>query len=362
MSHMTRVDQLYRKTARILVVDDERLSLVLLERLLRAAGYSNIVLIQDPLTFMEIYEAEPTDLILLDLEMPGLSGFALIEQLAARRDPLTPPILILTAQHSREYRLRALESGASDFIVKPFDQAEVAARVRNMLDVQIAHRLAHDQKTILERLVCERTQQIRLTQLEIVQRLSRAAEYRDNETGEHILRMSHISALLARHFGWDEERVELMLHASPMHDIGKIGIPDRILLKPGRLDPEEWAIMQTHATIGGEILDGSKSELIRLAREIALTHHEKWDGSGYPQGLAGEAIPESGRIVALADVFDALTSARVYKPAWKVEDALDWIRQQSGKHFDPRLLGIFFEILPQILEIRERFKDPEAAS
>ncbi|QIK39154.1 response regulator [Caldichromatium japonicum] len=356
---MSRVDQLYRKTARILVVDDERLSLILMERLLKAAGYSNIVLVQDPYAFMKVYEEAPTDLILLDIDMPGLSGFDLIEQLAARHDPLTPPILVLTAQHSRDYRMRALELGASDFIAKPFDQAEVAVRVRNMLDVYIAHRLAQDQKAVLEHLVHERTHQIRATQLEIVRRLSRAAEYRDNETGEHILRMSHNSTLIAHHIGWDEERCELMLHASPMHDIGKIGIPDHILLKPGKLDPKEWAIMQTHATIGADILAGSDLELLQLAREIALSHHEKWDGSGYPRGLAGEAIPESGRIVALADVFDALTSARVYKVAWKVEDALDWMRAQSGKHFDPQLLAVFFELLPEILEIRERFKDPE---
>ncbi|NVZ09681.1 response regulator [Allochromatium humboldtianum] len=355
---MARVDTLCRKTARILVVDDERVSLVLMERLLQAAGYSNIVLVQDPYEFMAVYRQAPTDLILLDIEMPGLSGFDLIEQLAALADPLTPPILVLTSLRSRDYRLRALEAGASDFIGKPFDQAEVAARVRNMLDVQLAHRMAHDQKDMLERIVYERTRQIRETRLQVVQRLGRAAEYRDNETGQHILRMSHTSTLLARHLGWDEDRCEIMLHASPMHDVGKIGIPDSILLKPGALTPEEWRIMQTHSTIGGDILGGDDSELLQLAREIALSHHEKWDGGGYPLGLAGEDIPESGRIVALADVFDALTSVRPYKPAWEVEAALEWMRGQSGKHFDPRIMEVFLSLVPEILEIRERFADP----
>ncbi|MGQ9830842.1 MAG: HD domain-containing phosphohydrolase [Thermochromatium sp.] len=355
---MARVDALCRKTARILVVDDERVSLVLMDRLLRASGYTNIVLIQNPCEFMAAYEAAPTDLILLDLEMPGITGFELIEQLSARQDPLMPPILVLTSLQSRDYRLRALESGASDFIPKPFDQAEVAARVRNMLDVQLAHRMAHDQKDVLERLVYERTRQIRETQLQVIQRLGRAAEYRDNETGQHILRMSHTATLLAQHLGWNEEQCEMMLHASPMHDVGKIGIPDSILLKPGPLTPEEWRIMQTHSTIGGDILSGDDSDLLRMAREIALTHHEKWDGSGYPLGLAGEDIPESGRIVALADVFDALTSVRPYKPAWKVEAALEWMRGQSGRHFDPRLLEVFLALVPEILKIRERFADP----
>lgn len=355
---MARVDTLCRKTARILVVDDERVSLILMERLLQASGYANIVLIQDPQQFMAIYRQAPTDLILLDIEMPGITGFELIEQLAALQDPLTPPILVLTSLRTRDCRLRALEAGASDFIGKPFDQAEVAARVRNMLDVQLAHRMAHDQKDVLEQIVYERTREIRETRLQVVQRLGRAAEYRDNETGQHILRMSHTSTLLAKHVGWSDEQCEIMLHASPMHDLGKIGIPDSILLKPGPLTPDEWKIMQTHSTIGGDILSGDDSELLKLAREIALSHHEKWDGSGYPLGLVAEEIPESGRIVALADVFDALTSVRPYKPAWDVNAALDWIRTQAGKHFDPRLTEVFLGLVPEILHIRERFADP----
>lgn len=346
-----------RGMARILVVDDERTSLILMKRLLQASGYSDIVLIQDSCEVMAEYQAAPTDLILLDIQMPHLTGFDVIEQLAALQDPLMPPILVLTARHGRGEMLRALKSGAHDVIRKPFDQAEVAARVRNMLDVRLAHKMLYNQKDVLERIVRERTHQIRETRLQVVQRLGRAAEYRDNETGRHILRMSHSSALLAQQLGWNDAQCEIMLHASPMHDVGKIGIPDYILLKPGKLTPDEWQIMQTHASIGGDILSGDDSELLQLAREIALTHHEKWDGSGYPLGLAGDAIPISGRIVALADVFDALTSERPYKKAWSIDAALDWIQEQTGKHFDPAVVTVFLQLVPEILNIRNRFSD-----
>ncbi|MFU8788925.1 MAG: HD-GYP domain-containing protein, partial [Methylobacter sp.] len=204
-----------------------------------------------------------------------------------------------------------------------------------------------------------RTDELRRTRLQVVQRLGRAAEYRDNETGNHILRMSHISALLAKSIGWNDAGCELMLHASPMHDIGKIGIPDHILLKPGSFEPDEWEIMKTHAAIGANILEGDDSDLMRCAREIALSHHEKWDGSGYPYGLSGEAIPLSGRIAALADVFDALTSERPYKKAWTIEAAVDLIKQNNGSHFDPALVSAFLQQLPEILKIRERFSEPE---
>ncbi|SEL36671.1 putative two-component system response regulator [Ectothiorhodospira marina] len=347
-----------RKAARIMVVDDERANLILMDRLLRTEGYSNLVLVQDPREVMASYRQAPTDLILLDIKMPHMNGFEVMEQFAALEDPLVPPILVLTAQHSRDYMLRALSSGARDFIGKPFDRAEVLARVRNMLDVQLAHRMTHDQKDMLAQLVHERTDEIRRTRLQVVQRLGRASEYRDNETGCHILRMSHISALLAQHVGWDRDHCERMLHASPMHDVGKIGIPDRILLKPGKLTPEEWEIMKSHATIGADILSGDDSDLLLMAREIALTHHEKWDGSGYPKGLAGHDIPMSGRICALADVFDALTSWRPYKEAWTVEDALGLIRKGVGHHFDPDLAELFFSLMPDILAIRERFPEP----
>jgi putative two-component system response regulator len=218
--------------------------------------------------------------------------------------------------------------------------------------------MVHNQKTVLEDMVRARTEELRRTRLQVVQRLGMAAEYRDEETGNHILRMSHTCALLARAIGWSEAGCDLILNASPMHDIGKIGIPDAIMLKPGTFQPHEWEIMKTHAAIGGKLLEGDDSTLMRMAREIALTHHEKWDGSGYPDGLAGEAIPQAGRIAALADVFDALTSVRPYKQAWTVEAAVECITENSGKHFDPSLVEVFLRELPGIEEIRERFAEP----
>ncbi|MBK1718178.1 HD-GYP domain-containing protein [Thiocystis violacea] len=358
MNNITKPNKPVRSLARILVVDDERSNLILMDRLLRAEGYENPILIQDPREVMPAYRRVTPDLILLDIRMPYVTGFDIIEQIVALNDPLAPPILVLTAQHSRDYLLRALQAGAHDFIGKPFDRAEVVIRVRNMLDVQLAHRMTHDQRDGLEKIVHERTREIRDTRLQVVQRLGRAAEYRDNETGRHILRMSHTSALIAQHLGWNEGQCETMLHASPMHDVGKIGIPDALLLKPGKLTADEWRIMRTHTTIGGDLLSGDDSELLRMAREIALNHHEKWDGGGYPQGLVGEAIPLTGRIVALADVFDALTSARPYKQAWEVSEALQWIRDNVGSHFDPRLAELFFGSIEEILAIRERFADP----
>ncbi|TAN70264.1 MAG: response regulator [Methylobacter sp.] len=355
-----KTNTLYKKeAARILIVDDEPVNLKLLDKMLSAQGYNNLVLIQDPRQVLEIYKQQRTDLILLDINMPHLDGFGVMEQLKALDDPLFPPLVILTAQHGQDFLLRALNAGARDFITKPFDRNELLARVRNMLDAQLAHRLVYEQKDVLDEMVQVRTDELRRTRLQVVQRLGRAAEYRDNETGNHILRMSHISALLAKAIGWNKADCELMLHASPMHDIGKIGIPDNILLKPGKFEPEEWEIMKTHAVIGANILEGDDSELMRCAAEIALTHHEKWDGSGYPYGLSCEAIPLTGRIAALADVFDALTSVRPYKKAWTIESAVGLIKDSSGTHFDPGLVVVFLEQLPEILKIRERFSEPE---
>lgn len=344
---------------RILIIDDEPANLKLLDKMLRSQGYPPPVLVDDPREVLDRYRQQQPDLILLDINMPHLDGYQVMEQLNALNEPLLPPIVILTAQHGKEYLLKALAAGARDFVTKPFDRNELLMRVRNLLDAHMAHRLLHDQKQVLEQMVRHRTEELHATRLQVVQRLGMAAEYRDEETGHHILRMSHISALLAKASGWDDAACDLILNASPMHDIGKIGIPDAVLLKPGRFEPHEWAIMQTHAVIGGKLLEGDDSDLMRTAREIALTHHEKWDGSGYPHGLVGEAIPPSGRIAALADVFDALTSARPYKKAWTIEAAVDLIKSSSGQHFDPQLVELFLQQLPAILEIRDRYSEPQ---
>ncbi len=348
--------------ARILVVDDEPTNLKLADAMLRSDGYSDIVLLQDPRELPARYAEAPADLILLDLNMPHLDGYAVMARLKALGDPLLPPILVLTAQGSHEHLLRSLAAGARDFVTKPFDRAELLMRVRNLLDAHLAHRLLYQQRDVLEEMVRQRTQELHRSRLQVVQRLGRAAEFRDEETGNHILRMSHTAVVLAQAAGWSEHDCELLLHAAPMHDIGKIGIPDVILLKPGKLDADEWRVMKTHAEIGARILDGADSELLEMGRQVALTHHEKWDGSGYPHGLAGVAIPQVGRICALADVFDALTAERPYKKAWTVEAALALIQAESGRHFDPALVPLFLARLPAILAIRDRYSDATPAA
>lgn len=354
---MTDLD---RKDAKILLVDDELVNLKLLDKLLRGQGYNNLISVQDSRRVVDCCRAEQPDLILLDINMPYLDGFDVMAQLRESSDALLPPIIVLTAQNSRDFMLRALSAGARDFVTKPFDRVELLMRVESQLDVQMAHRIVNDRRTELEALVQERTEMLNKTRLEIVRRLGRAAEYRDNETGYHILRMSQTSMLLAKSLGWSEQQCELMLNASPMHDVGKIGIPDAILLKPGKLDAGEWQVMQTHTTVGAELLSDGGSELLELARIIALHHHEKWDGSGYPMGLKGEKIPQAARIVAVADVFDALTSSRPYKKAWPVEEAVALIRNESGSHFDPQVVDHFMLLLDEILLIRDRYLEPEA--
>lgn len=343
----------------IFMVDDEMPNLKLLDRILANEGYTSRVMIQDPREVIARYNETRPDLILLDLNMPHLTGYQVIEQLKALDDPLLPPIVILTAQYGRDEMLKGLNAGARDFIGKPFDRTELLMRVRNLVEAQLSHRLLADQKNVLEDLVQQRTEALTLSRREIVQRLGRASEYRDNETGMHIVRMSQVAALLARRLGWDESQCDLMLNASKMHDLGKIGIPDAILLKPGKLEPDEFEIMKTHCRIGAEILSDGNSELLALAREIALTHHEKWDGSGYPQGLKGEDIPQSGRIAAVSDVFDALTAVRPYKKAWTVEQAVDLIRTSRGSHFDPQVVAAFLESIDVIVSIRKNNPDTE---
>ena len=270
----------------------------------------------------------------------------------------SPPILILTAQYEQEHRVRALQSGASDYVTKPFSVAELLARVRNQVQGQLYSKFMRGRTKWLEERVRKRTREIYDTRLQIVRRLGRAAEFRDNETGLHIIRMSQMSMLLGEAAGMSPGDCELLLNASPMHDIGKIGIPDHVLLKPGKFNPQEWAIMQTHTTIGADILSGDDSELLTMARTIALSHHEKWDGSGYPAGLKGERIPLVARIVAMADVFDALTSVRPYKHAWSLEDTLEYIDANRGKHFDPDLVDLLHPRIRDIMAIREQYPEP----
>ena len=354
------------KSACILAVDDELPNVKLLERMLAAKGFSHVLSTQDPREVLGLVQKHDIDLILLDINMPHMDGYQVMEQLQASFPNDLPPILVLTAQHDQDFRQRALDNGARDYVTKPFDVDELFSRVKNLLEVHQANKYMNQQNTILDERVRQRTkelewahEQLHNSRLQIVRRLGRAAEYRDNETGLHIIRMSKMAVLIARQAGMSEDECDLLLNAAPMHDIGKIGIPDHILLKPGKFVPEEWAIMQTHAQIGADILSGDDSPLLNMASEIALTHHEKWDGSGYPNGLKGVDIPLVGRITALADVFDALTSERPYKKAWSVDDSVALIKENSGTQFDPVLVEYFLIVLDSIVAIKQQYAEPE---
>ncbi|QCU89899.1 HD domain-containing phosphohydrolase [Thiomicrorhabdus sediminis] len=343
------------KNAVILAVDDEPINLKLLERILSNNGYTSILTETDPRNVSAIYQTNRPDLILLDLNMPHCDGYQVMAQLKALNDPLLPPIVILTAQNTEQFLVKALEAGARDFVTKPFKVDELLVRVKNLIEIQLAHKSLYMQKVDLEKMVLQRTRQLHEERLQIIQRVGWAAEFNEKENGNHILRISNISALLAKNLGFDDYQCELILNASSMHDIGKINIPDSILSKPGKLDAQEWEVMKQHTLLGAQILDGNDSDLMTMAKEIALTHHEKWDGSGYPNGLAGDEIPMVGRIVAVADVFDSLTSSRPYMQKWTVEAAIELIKDLSGKHFDPKVVSVFESELEEIIKIKNQF-------
>lgn len=334
-------DTTLSRRATLLIADDEPTNLQVLRQILQA-DY-RLLFAKDGAKAVELAHTERPDLILLDVMMPNMTGHDACRALKADAATRDIPVIFVTAMADTQDEARGFELGAVDYIVKPVSPPIVRARVRTHLSLV-------------------RMDELRETRMQIIERLGRAAEYKDNETGLHVIRMSHYAQVLALAAGWSEVDAEELLAAAPMHDIGKIGIPDHILLKPRPLSPEEWAVMRNHPRIGADIIGEHRSTVLRLAREIALGHHEKWDGSGYPQSLAGEAIPASARIVAIADVFDALTTARPYKQAWTVEAALDQLRQDAGKHFDPQLVELFMGVLPQVLAIRERWKEDEAAA
>jgi putative two-component system response regulator len=327
------------KQARILIVDDQHANVLLLERLLAAHHFVDVTgTTQSDEAETICAEIEP-DLLLLDLHMPEPDGFEIMRQLRARPAGPTPmPIIVLTADPSPETKRRALSIGANDFVHKPFDAVEVILRIENLLATRRLQLTLHTHNTMLEQRVRERTHELEHARIEIIERLAHAAEYRDDDTGEHTQRVGRTAALLADTLALPSDFVARIRRAAPLHDVGKLGISDAILLKPGKLTPSEYATMQEHVTIGAEILAGSRSKLLQLAKEIALTHHERWDGSGYPAGLKGEQIPISGRIVAVADVFDALTHHRPYKHAWPVVDALAELHRLSSHHFDPQIV------------------------
>ncbi|MGF1695134.1 two-component system response regulator [Vibrio lamellibrachiae] len=291
------------------------------------------------------------DLILLDIMMPDLDGYEVCRVLKSQPNTAHIPIIFVTAKISPEDEIKGLSLGAVDYITKPITPAVAIQRVQTQLSL-------YNQKLALYLKVKEQTSEINHSKIEMVKRLGRAAEYKDNETGMHVLRMSHYCHVLALACGMSLEDADVLREAAPMHDIGKIGIPDHVLLKPGKLDAEEWQVMKTHVDIGVDILgDTAGSRLLEMAVDVAQSHHEKWDGSGYPIGLSGDNIPLVARIAAVADVFDALTSERPYKQAWSVERTLTLLREEKGQHFDPSLVDLFLDNLDEIIEIKNRFKD-----
>nr|HID57863.1 two-component system response regulator [Desulfobacterales bacterium] len=349
--------------SRVLVVDDEDRNLRLMEAMLVTLGYE-VIQARDGEEALKKVQEIPPDVILLDIMMPKMDGFEVARLLKEDEETKIIPIVMVTALKEVEDRVKALDVGADDFLTKPVDKTELEARVKSLLKVKAYNDYVRNYQKELESEVSKRTDQVRsafekikVTSLEIIHRLSRAAEYKDEDTGRHIQRMSHYAAAIARRMGMNEDTVESILYAAPMHDVGKIGIPDRILLKPAKLDPDEWETMKEHTIIGGRILEGSDTRFVKLAEVIALTHHEKWDGTGYPTGLKGTKVPLAGRITAIADVFDALSSKRPYKPAFSLEKSFTIIREGRGSHFDPDVVDAFFSVKDEILAIREKYKD-----
>jgi putative two-component system response regulator len=326
----------------ILVVDDDQANVLLLARLLAAWGYSNVVSTTDSSEVISLCEGLQPDLLLLDLHMPPPDGFQLLELLApwiATRGYL--PILVLTADVSAEALQLALSMGAKDFLTKPFEPAEVRLRVENLLETRHLHAQLKTHSELLEQRVRARTVDLEQSRLEILDRLALAAEYRDDETQQHAMRIGRTAGLLAAELGLADQIAREIRRVAPLHDIGKIAIPDRILLKPGKLTPDEFEVIKTHTTIGAQILSGSDAPLLQLAEQIALAHHERWDGHGYPAGLVRDEIPVSGRIVAVADVFDALSHDRPYRSAWALDEVLAEIDHQCGRQFDPAAIEAF---------------------
>ncbi|MBI3998004.1 MAG: response regulator [Armatimonadetes bacterium] len=350
------------KHARVLIVDDQDANLRLLERILTQAGYTGVRGTTDPRKAAPLFADYRPDLILLDLHMPHLDGFAIMDQLR----PLTAggaylPILILTADITQEARQRALSMGAKDFLTKPFDQTEVLLRIRNLLETRLLHLQLQDQNLLLEHKVRERTQELEDARIEILERLARAAEYRDDLTGKHTQRVGEMAARLAAALGLPESEVEFIRRAAPLHDVGKIGISDTILLKPGKLTAKEFEVMKTHTTIGATILSGSRFPLMQKAEAIALIHHERWDGAGYPHGLKGDAIPIEGRIVAVADAYDAMTSDRPYRKALSPEEAREILWGGGGSQWDEDVVEAFASLTVVQKGVRDGGKDAPGA-
>ena len=333
-----------KASARILIMDDQELNIDVLCRILGRAGYHSVRSLTDPRQFMSTFIEYAPDLVLLDLHMPVRDGFAILGDLAPHLRNGFLPVLILTGDPSPESKHSALSLGAKDFLAKPFDPGEVLLRIQNLLETRSLYVSLQGTNLELEARVLERTRDLDKSQSEVLERLAGAAEFRDGETSRHTERVGEISGRIASVLGFDPDYAEMIRFAARLHDIGKIGIPDAILLKPGKLSADEFKVMATHTVIGARILAGGSSEVVTLAERIALSHHEKWDGSGYPHRLRGECIPVEARIVSVADVLDALSYSRPYREAWDRDSVLAFIESEAGTHFDPQVVAALFTI------------------
>jgi len=345
----------------VMIVDDQSTGRIVMSEILRGLDSDiEVITFADPLEAIEYARKHPVDMVLTDYKMPNMDGIEAIRRFRRIFGYEDVPIVCVTVVSDRDVRYRALEAGATDFLIRPIDRLECGARCRNLLSLRRHEMLKKNRTRILEQKIDEATRELRRREVDTLFRLAKAAEQRDKVTGMHLVRMAKYSALIAKGVGLSPAEQEGIELAAPMHDIGKIGIPDRILQHPGKLEGEDLVLMQAHARIGYELLKDSSSGYLQAAAVIALGHHEKFDGSGYPTGLKGEHIPLEARIVALADVYDALTSVRPYKSAWTTDDAFAFVREQAGRHFDPRLVEVLAGSRDEVLVIGEHFADQAA--
>lgn len=341
-----------------LIIDDQAISLMILEELVRSiADDIHVECFTDPVQALSWAKSNPFDLAITDYKMPKMDGIEFTSWLRQIPDCSDIPLVIVTCVDDKSVRYRALEAGATDFLSKPIDHHECRARCKNLLQLRRQQVIIKDRARWLEREIHDKTKALGLREKETLLRLAKAGEYRDEETGNHVVRMAEFANLIAQQLDLDPELCEIIRLATPMHDIGKIGIPDEVLLKPGKLSAQEWIIMRTHTQIGYEILKNSPSCYVNTGALIALGHHERFDGKGYPQGLSGKAIPIEARVAAVADVFDALQSERPYKKAWSMDRTIEYMRAQRGIHFDPDCIDVFLSNLDTVISIQNTFID-----
>jgi two-component system response regulator RpfG len=342
----------------VMVVDDQSTGRAILEQVVRSLDERVTVEgFARPVDAVVWATRHISDLVLVDYMMPDMDGSEFVKRLRALPGYEHVPIVMVTVHDDRKVRYAALDAGITDFLTKPVDARECLARCRNLLTLRRQQLALEDRRRLLEHMVEDATREVREREKETLLRLARAGEFRDEETGYHLIRMSRYSRLIANALGLGQDESETVELAAPLHDIGKIGIPDQILLKPAKLDEGEWGVMRRHPVIGHEILKGSASKYVRMGALIALGHHEKYDGSGYPNGLVGDHIPLCARIVTIADVYDALTSVRPYKSAWASERAFEYVAAQAGKHFDPRLADAFAGMKKEVVQIQNEWRD-----